>query len=684
MLILKNKSSRINKKLHKTPLSSNTVLKSLSLPALIVSFISPAAFANYNTNDNSIKYFKEAQQAARDGDINQLYQYEQMMSGGLFAMYPTYWRLNNDIGSLEPNTVIDFVNTYPKTVMAEKLIADYAENKASSGDYQKVREVSPYIINADNSENCAIALGNLNGGDSMQASLIKQSVWLNTFKQPNLCDQFATELTHSRLVSQQDLKNRLYLMLRKGKTGDIMALSNALGSPIDYTQLQEIQFSPTSFFNRFTNSADANSPINQYLYLYALGRVTNTSYQEAAMQLEYDIRQDNNRSSPILNDETRKYAYRTIAVKRMNMNTDDGFSRDAVTWFRNSVGVPFNFEEAEDYAMAAIRYSEWSDLVTAINSMEAKTQQDDEWQYWLARAYENSSNNSQKRQAKQIFKQLANNHNYYGFLAKDKLGQRTSVSNRMPGISRSDNLKLAQNPNFSRAFALYENNADRRYANREWNWAVKQAMNNNDTGVVLAAAKKAQDLGWLDRAIYATEKAQENNSNFALSHPMPYQNSVVNYSRNANIDPAWAYGIMRQESRFVTSARSGVGASGLMQIMPATGKYVARNLGEPYNANNVNSGDTNIRYGTWYIGDILRKLNFQPTVATAGYNAGPNNAKRWLPTYDSLPADQFVETIAYPETRNYVKRVMENATIYGGLLGQPKTITNRMGTVWGQ
>ena len=237
-----------------------------------------------------------------------------------------------------------------------------------------------------------------------------------------------------------------------------------------------------------------------------------------------------------------------------------------------------------------------------------------------------------------------------------------------------------QEPSFARAFALYNSDANRSFANREWNWAVKQARDKRDDSLIIAAARVAHDMGWLDRAIYAIDNADRVDS-LALSHPMPHQSAVVRYSREAGIDPAWAYGIMRQESRFVTSARSNVGASGLMQVMPDTAKYIARNLGETYSASRANSGDTNIRYGTWYMGDILSKLNYQPVLATAGYNAGPNNAKRWQPVYGSLAADQYVESIAYPETRNYVKHVMENATIYSSLLGRPQPITNRMGSV---
>ena len=119
-----------------------------------------------------------------------------------------------------------------------------------------------------------------------------------------------------------------------------------------------------------------------------------------------------------------------------------------------------------------------------------------------------------------------------------------------------------------------------------------------------------------------------------------------------------------------------------MQIMPDTARYIARKLGEPYEPSRVAGGDTNIRYGTYYMGDILNKLGGQPVLATAGYNAGPGKAKTWQPENGSLAADQYVETIPYAETRNYVKAVMENTTNYDVLLGgSNQPITQRMGII---
>ncbi|WP_407074406.1 transglycosylase SLT domain-containing protein [Psychrobacter sp. CAL346-MNA-CIBAN-0220] len=661
-------------------LSLATAMSALGLSQ--VACAQPAPYSSSYQQDSSIDSFNAAAQAADRGDVSALYNYEQLMSGGLFAMYPTYWRMNLDLNAQSSAAVSQFVRQYPNTVMAEKLVADFAETKAASGDYASVRQVANLITNADSSERCAIGLGFNHGGDTMRALAEKSDVWLSTLKQPALCEQLATEMNDNALISNQDRAARLKRMLRKGNTGDIMALSSRLGTPITYSALSDIQLNPSSFFSRF--GLQPNSQTNQYLYLYAIGRIANKSYREAALQLDFDIKQDNQRSARLLNDETRRYAYRILGVQRMSHNTDDGFNAEAVDWFRSSLDNDFNFEEAEDYAKAAIRFGRWNDVIEAISQMDAETQKANQWQYWLARAYEQSSDGNKRNIAQKMYQHLAKSHEYYGLMAKDKVGQRFDAGrmggSNLPNVSNNDRARVMQNPDFARAFALYNADTNRAYANREWNWAVKQARDNRDDNLIIAAARQAHDMGWLDRAVYAADNT-DNANILALSHPMPHQDTVVRYSQSAGIDPAWAYGIMRQESRFVTSARSNVGASGLMQIMPDTAKYIARNLGESYSSSRANSGDTNIRYGTWYMSDILTKLNYQPVLATAGYNAGPNKAKRWQPTYGSLAADQYVESIAYPETRNYVKHVMENATIYSSLLGRPQPISQRMGTI---
>lgn len=664
-------------------MSSPLPKKYLSLSLLGLSLVACANNQDY-TYDNSVYQFLEAER--QKSNSNRMYEYEQNMQGSLFAMYPTYWRLNNDISYQDPATINGFVQQYPNHVISEKLVADYAEEKARQGDYSAVRAVAPNIQNADTSEACAIALG-YNQISDPRALEQKENVWTNTQIRQSLCTKLASEMAYHNKITRTDRHEQLIRMMRidsrklnskdtpLDKTSDIISLANQLNLPIDYGTLSAIRANPNTFFHQFHNVP--YSEVNQYLYVYAISQLAHRSYWSAVSQLEYDINMDNARSQKLLSDMARRYAWRSIAVKRMNMNTDDGFNVEAVNWFRSSMGEPFNFEEAEDYAQASIYFGQWGDVVNAISAMSKTKASENVWQYWLARAYEQTGKN---RQAQQIYQNLTKNLDYYGLLARDRLGMRLSANDiggiAMPNISPKDMGRVMQNPDFARAFKLIEGGASMEHIQREWNWAVRTATKAGDHDLVLAAAKKAHDLGVYSRSIHAMENSPMRAS--AISHPMPYQHSYMAYSGQVGIDPAWALGITRQESRFASNARSHVGAGGLMQIMPATAKQIARGMGE--SVGNMSNPDTNIRYGTWFLNDLYQSFG-NVAVASAGYNAGPSPAKKWLPKHGSISADQYVEAIPYGETRDYVKHVMENATIYGVILGNYTPISQRMGTV---
>lgn len=662
----------------------------MAIAFCMIGIITQVACAQGNANhanDGSIYQFLEADR--QKSSPNVMSQYEQSMQGTLFGMYPTYWRLNYNLSSQSPDAVNQFVRQYPSNVISEKLAADYAEIKARQGDYASVRAVAGSIENPDDSEACAIALGFNQSNDSIRALYQKPNVWLNTQIKQSLCDKLATEMSHNPRITDTDKHEQLVRMIRidnrqlssrqapLDKTGDIVLLMGQLGMPISFQALSDIRRNPNDFLTRFHQ--EPFSTANQYLYIYAISLLAHHSYTEAATQLNYDIAQDDRRSQKLISDMARRYAWRSIAVKRMNMNTDDGFGVDAVHWFRASLGEPFNYEEAEDYAQAAIYFSQWQDAINAIAAMTAIQQQERMWQYWLARAYEQTGKQSH---ARQIYGNLASGIDYYGLLAKDRIGQRLSLAdiggNDLPTVNANDTLRVMNNPYFARALLLMQNNASLEHINREWNWAVRQARQANDHELLLAAAKKAHDLGYYHRSIQAIETTDAVR-NAALSHPTPYLDSTLGHSRNVGIDPAWAYGIMRQESRFQPSAQSGAGAGGLMQIIPSTANHIARSMGE--SVGSMTHSDTNIRYGTWFLNDLANKSGGQIAVATAGYNAGLGAARKWLPTHGSIHADQYVEAIPYVETRAYVKHVMENAAIYSVLLGQPTSITQRMGIV---
>ena len=608
--------------------------------------------------------FNDALRSANDSST--LEQYRIAMQNDALGYYPEYWSLNSNLAFQPAANIVAFAQRYPQSAMAEKLAADYVEEKVKQADYASAQPVLQYVTNADQAENCAVAQVRAKTGDVLVFAEFKD-VWLATNAQPEACNGLGRMMLSSPLMTTQDRQQRLYAQLRAGQSGQAIATAQSIGINLSLAQLNQIQANP---LNYLWSAPKTN--VSDYAYLvYALGRAADTDLT-SAMQSVPKLVQD-------VPADVQKYIYRTVGYIGGTTVMKNNFNREVLQNFDASYGVPFSAEEAEIYARQAIRFGAWESVIRAIDSMSVTQKQEDRWQYWLARASEQRNDPQTKKAAREIFQRLAMaGDDYHNLLAKDHIGQKYNarLDNEQP--SSSDQQRLNQDIHFRRAFALRNIDAPAVYTNREWNWAVRQAYLKHDDGLLLAAAKRATEMGWYDRAIYAADRTEKKH-NYSYRYATPHQAMVVSHSRNAGIDPAWAYGLMRQESRFVTAARSHVGAGGLMQIMPGTAKLVARQMGETYNPAALSDANTNIRYGTFYLSMIHGQLSNNPVLATAGYNAGPNRAKRWQPDDQNLSADQYTESIPLNETRDYVKNVMTNAAHYGILLGQgPQAIESRM------
>ena len=612
--------------------------------------------------------FNAALQAANAGNTGLLQQYQASMQNDVLGYYPEYWSLNANLSAQPSSNIVNFVQRYPQSAMAEKLAADYVEEKVKQADFATAQPVLQYVTNPDKAESCAVAQVRAKSGDPLVFAEYKD-VWLTTNSQPESCTGLGRMMLSSPLMTEQDRQQRLWGQLRAGQSGQALATAQTLGMSLSLAQLNQIQANP---LNYLWSAPKASTADHAYL-VFAMGRLADSDLNTAISSV-----QNAAQGTPV---QVQKALYRAVGYIGGTTVMKNNFNREVLNYLDASYGLPFSSEEAEIYARQAIRFSSWESLIRAIDAMSVTQKQEDRWQYWLARASEQRGDASSKRTAQEIFKKLAQGDDYHNLLAKDKLGQSYNNIPNNVQPSNSDVQRLSQDIHFSRAFALRRVNAPDNYINREWNWAVRQAYLKQDDGLLLAAAKRATDMGWYDRAIYAADRT-ENKHNYSYRYAMPHQNYVVSHSRNAGIDPAWAYGLMRQESRFNTGARSHVGAGGLMQIMPDTAKLVARQMGETYNPAALSDMNTNIRYGTFYLSMIQSQLSSSPVLATAGYNAGPNRARRWQPDSQSIAADQYTETIPLTETRDYVKHVMTNATHYGVLLGQgAQSIEKRMNII---
>lgn len=612
--------------------------------------------------------FNDALRAANSGNIGLLQQYQSSMQNDVLGYYPEYWALNSNLAAQSSSQITSFAQRYPQSAMTEKLAADYVEEKVKQADFASAQPVLPYVTNADQAESCAVAQVRAKSGDPLVFAEFKD-VWLMTNSQPELCTGLGRMMLSSPLMTEQDRQQRVWGQLRAGQSGQALATAQTLGINLSLAQLNQIQANP---LNYLWSAPKASSVDHAYL-IFAMGRLADSDLNSALSSVQRAAQ-----GTPV---QVQKALYRAVGYIGGTTVMKNNFNREVLNYLDASYGLPFSSEEAEIYARQAIRFSAWESLIRAIDAMSVTQKQEDRWQYWLARASEQRGDASSKRAAQQIFKKLAEGDDYHNLLAKDQLGQKYSNLPNNVQPSNHDLQRLNQDIHFSRAFALRRVDAPENYINREWNWAVRQAYLKHDDGLLLAAAKRATDMGWYDRAIYAADRT-ENKHNYAYRYAMPHQNYVVSHSRNAGVDPAWAYGLMRQESRFVTNARSHVGAGGLMQIMPDTAKLIARQMGESYNPAALTDMNTNIRYGTFYLSMIQSQLSNSPVLATAGYNAGPNRARRWQPDTQAIAADQYTESIPLTETRDYVKHVMTNATHYGVLLGQgAQSLEKRMNII---
>lgn len=610
-----------------------------------------------------------ALQAAQRNDTVALDQHAALMksSGSVLANYPEYLKYNASLSAQPVDALIAYAKQNPNSALTEKLMADYAEAQAGSGRYELVRQVAPYVVNPDLSEQCALAQAQAAGSDQLALVDLREQLWLETGKLPNLCQTVNSQLLRSELTTPDERQQRLWTMLRVDNGAAALDAAAALQIRLDQATLSQVSKNPDAYLL----NPMVNSPVEQALYLYALARVAERATEAAAAHLEQE-----QRNVPM---QAKRYAYRILAMSSTGQRAAvQGFNSNTVRWFDQSVGYPFSDAEAELYARHAIREGAWESVLRALDSMSFTVQKKPEWQYWFARAIGQRNDEQSKQIAQQFYRALATETDYYGLLSRDQLGIKTNSLPPMYQPTAADRQRLSQNSHFQRAFALRNVEAPAVWYNREWNWAVRDAVLNKDDGLLLAAAQQATQIGWYDRAIYAAERTSTK-FNDQWRYPMPFQDLVVNYSQQVGLDPAWTYGLIRQESRFASVARSHVGASGLMQIMPDTGRWIANRLGEPYRTSSLTDMQTNVRYGTFYLSHILQQLDSHPVLASAGYNAGPTRARRWQPVQRPLEADQYTESIPFLETRDYVKHLMTNALHYSLLLQRgEQTLSQRM------
>lgn len=327
-------------------------------------------------------------------------------------------------------------------------------------------------------------------------------------------------------------------------------------------------------------------------------------------------------------------------------------------------------------ARAALAEQDWTGLERILRAMDPALRQSPTWTYWHGRAQDALGHH---KQARHIFQGLATRHDYYGKLAREELALPPAALPTPKAAPDSLVNAMDDNDGIRQAMAFYALGL-RGEGNREWNFQ----MRGRNEQELRAAATWAARHGLLDRAINTDERIVTGQADYSLRFPTPFAEQLLTITSQHAIDPAWVYGLIRQESRFVMQARSHVGASGLMQIMPDTARWVARQMGNTtYQAGQIDDLTTNLTFGSYYLKRALDDLSGSPVLATAGYNAGPRRAHTWRASLSRpLEGAIFTELIPFTETRHYVKAVLSNTVDYATLFsGQPQSLKSWLATI---
>lgn len=398
------------------------------------------------------------------------------------------------------------------------------------------------------------------------------------------------------------------------------------------------------------------------LFLFALTRVARSEAGKAAALLE--------KRGQELSPEDRRYAWSQVALGGAMQHDPD-----ALSWFAEAKDFPLNDNQLGWKARAALRAGDWAALKAAVQAMSAQEKRDSAWRYWLARAEAASGNAAT---AAQLRESLAHENNFYGLLAAEELGISPAVSWTGWKPAKADLDGVRELAGIKRALALYRLDM-KNDGLREWQFAIRNMSDQQ----LLTAAEVARQAGIPDRAINTAERTLALHD-YSLRFPMPYRGDLKAQTRAQGLDEYWVYGLIRQESRFMADAKSRVGATGLMQLMPATAQWAARQVGmNGYRPERTGEVGVNLTLGSFYLRHVLDDLG-HPVLATAAYNAGPGRARRWR-AEQALEGAVYAESIPFTETRDYVKKVMANAWYYANQAGLPgRSLKEMVGTVPGK
>lgn len=605
--------------------------------------------------------FLIARDAFRAGDYIKLERAANLVGTGYeLSPYVEYFQLRMNLEQTDPGTVRDFLERYEGAYVAEKLRGDWLRFLARKALWVGFEAEYPKLLSPEQDVACLNFQARLARGD--KAALDEAlPLWLSLLEPPDSCQPVLEALIWEKKVLARDVWARIRRQFEANRTNWAKATTHYLPasqSPEDRQMDAVVDRAMATLVKLPANWAATRA--GRELAALAIQRVAMNDPRAAADQLE--------KLQDKMGEGERQWAWSQIAL-----NAAKRHMPDALAWYAKAGATLLSDDGHQWKVRAALRAQDWGTVRSTIEAMPDRLAALPEWIYWLGRAYKAGGRTTQ---ANALFEKIAGQPHFYGNLADEELDRFITPPAKAASVTKEELAKASADPGLKRALAFFRLEM-RTEGVKEWNWSLR-GMGDRE---LLAAAELAKGNQIYDRAIAAADRTK-NEHDFSLRYLAPYGDQVRPVARNQSLDDAWVYGLMRQESRFITSAKSNVGASGLMQLMPATAKWVAKKLGlKDFHQGKVSDTDTNVLLGTAYMRMVMENLDNQPVLASAAYNAGPGRARKWRAD-QPLEGAIYAETIPFSETRDYVKKVMSNSVYYSSLFnGKPASLKARLGVI---
>jgi soluble lytic murein transglycosylase len=595
------------------------------------------------------------------------------------AMWVDYWELGNRLAEAQQTDLDAFYARWPGTYVEDRLRNDWLLELGKRRDWANVRAEFPrFRMNDDREVTCyALLARHLDGQDVRQAA---RAAWFAQRDLDDGCNVMAGQLYAAKVLGEEDAWHELRLSVENNRPRAARAAAALLGPAIDKA-VAELLDNPARYLNgRGGRNASAHG---HELLVLALMRAAASDPDYAASALQAPTTQRLHAAQ-----EATVWAHiGKQAALKLQPNAAEHARRAWQLWDHNhpaGTQPPWGDDLLAWHVRAALRQpagdaQRWALVQRAIQAMPAAEQRQESWVYWqaratLARAPAGPEGDAARSSARSALAGVATPLSFYGQLAGEELGQPARLPAPAAPLSEAERQAVRSQPGLVRALQLIELGL-RSEGVREWNFTLRGMADRE----LLAAAQWACERSVWDRCINTSERTR-GEVDLAQRYPLVHRELITERARAAGLEPAVVFGLIRQESRFVTDARSGVGASGLMQLMPATASWTAKKLGLPWHSGLINDTDMNLQLGTAYLKRVLDDFGGSLAMAAAAYNAGPGRPRRWREGGPAMEPAAWAESIPFNETRDYVKKVLANSVTYSSLLGgPPAALRTRLG-----